>query len=167
MGKLLEQLVQLLLPHANACVCDGKTQLRLQVFLLLSLRTTYAYGFALELTGALSLVPYLLAAAYALKLAWTNTAEYRNVFVRKREITIALIAVVYTSLMLATSGIKYLLLPAVIYAPGTILYYIGRREQRQTVFTPAEGYLCGLIVVLALLALYSLHAGLITIWFGK
>jgi hypothetical protein len=52
---------------------------------------------------------------------------------------------------------------ALLYAPGTALFIIARREQKKTTFTPVEGFLFGAILVAAAVALYSLAAGTISI----
>ena len=73
------------------------------------------------------------------------------------------IATVYAAGMLYAGGAKFLLLSALLYAPGTILFIIARREQSKQVFTPVEWLLFGVIVVAAITGLYSLASGAIAI----
>ena len=40
--------------------------------------------------------------------------------------------------MLSAGGAKFLMLSALLYAPGTILFVIARREQNRPVFTRVE-----------------------------
>jgi hypothetical protein len=40
--------------------------------------------------------------------------------------------------MLYAGGAKFILLSALLYTPGTILFIIAKREQSRTVFTPVE-----------------------------
>jgi arginine:ornithine antiporter/lysine permease len=65
--------------------------------------------------------------------------------------------------MIYAGGAKFLLLSALLYAPGTVLFIIARREQRKTVFTLVEQLLFCAIVVAAAVGLYSLAAGLISV----
>ncbi len=134
-----------------------------QIFLIVTLFTTYAFTLALELTSALSLIPYLLVAAYGLKLAWTKETYEGDPSGRRRDLIIAIIATFYSCLMLYAGGTKYILLSAIIYAPGSILFIIARREQKSTVFTDTEKYIFAVIAVAAVVAVYSLFAGYITI----
>jgi arginine:ornithine antiporter/lysine permease len=60
-------------------------------------------------------------------------------------------------------GTKFLLLSAIIYAPGTALYVWARRERRQQVFTKWEWALFLLGVVGAAIGVYGLVTGGITI----
>lgn len=134
-----------------------------QLFLIVTLFSEYAFQLALELTSSLSLIPYLLVAAYGLKLALTRETYERNSRNRNRELIISLIATLYSALMLCAGGLKYLLLSALIYAPGTILFFLARREQNRKVFTFGEWFIFSIAVLAALTAFYALVTGRITI----
>ena len=135
----------------------------IQVFLIVTLFSEYAFQLALELTSSLSLIPYLLVAAYGLKLALTRETYERDSRSRNRELIISLIATLYSALMIYAGGLKYLLLSALIYAPGTILFFLARREQNRKVFTFGEWFMFSVAVIAALTALYALVTGRITI----
>lgn len=139
------------------------TTLVVQTLLGLTLLADYAYGVALELTGALCLIPYLLVAAYGLKLAWAKETYGTNLRRRRRDLTIAFLATLYAFLMLCAGGMRYFLLSAIIYTVGSILFFIARREKNEPVFDKTEKYLFGAIVMLALLAGYRLYTGYISL----
>ncbi len=65
--------------------------------------------------------------------------------------------------MLYAGGAKFLLLSALLYAPGTWLYYYARREQRQRVFTMAETMVFAVVAIAAILALVALVSGAIVV----
>jgi len=69
------------------------------------------------------------------------------------------IALVYAAGMIYAGGMKYLLLSAMIYAPGSALYFRARREQNERVFTPMERLAFGIVVVAALAGVYGLVSG--------
>jgi len=135
----------------------------IQLFLIVTLFSEYAFQLALELTSSLSLIPYLLVAAYGLKLALTRETYERDSRGRNRELIISLVATLYSALMIYAGGLKYLLLSALIYAPGTILFLLARREQNRKVFTFGEWFVFSVAVIAALTALYALLTGRITI----
>lgn len=139
------------------------TNITIQIFLILTLFSQYAFQLALELTSSLTLIPYLLVAAYGFKLAWTGETYETDKATHKKDLIIALIATFYSLLMLYAGGMKYLLLSAVIYAPGTLLYIIAKREQRAKMFTPAEMGLFIIIMGAAVVAIYNIATGAITI----
>lgn len=139
------------------------TNIIVQTFLILTLFAQYAFRLALELTSSMILVPYLLVAAYGFKLAWTretydvDPAGHRGDFVR------AAIALAYTAGLIYAAGAEHLLLSAVIYGPGTILFFIARREQGKAVFTPAEMIVFAAAALGAVIAIYAIVTGLIAI----
>jgi len=77
--------------------------------------------------------------------------------------TCGAIATIYAAGMLYAGGAKFILLSALLYAPGTILFIIAKREQSKTVFTPVERLIFGVIVAAAIIGLYSLATGAISI----
>lgn len=136
----------------------------IQLVLLITLLSEDAFTFTLKLCSALSLVPYLLAAAYALKLGVTREtyAEIRPAD-RRRDLCVAGLATLYTAFMIVVAGPEFLLLSCLIYAPGTVLFVITRREQREGLFTPWEATLFVLIVLGAVLGALGLITGTITL----
>ena len=140
------------------------TSIGVQALLMLTLVVTDALNFLLDLATSLALLPYLLAAAYALKLGLTGES-YEDVAprVRRRETIIAGVATVYTLFLFDAAGMKFVLLSTVILAPATLLYVKARSENGRRLFTPTEMVLCALIVVGAGIGVAGLWTGRITI----
>jgi arginine:ornithine antiporter/lysine permease len=65
--------------------------------------------------------------------------------------------------MILAGGLKFLLLSAVLYAPGTILYIWARREQGRGVFGGFDWVLLGAVLLAGAYGVYSLLSGAITI----
>jgi len=114
------------------------TALLAQAFLVVSLFSENAFDFALDLTSSLALVPYLLAAAYALKLVLVRDSYPPGDRARRRDLVVGLLATVYTAFLLVAAGPTYLLVSFVVYAPATILFVMARREQGRRVFSRRE-----------------------------
>lgn len=129
-----------------------------QLLLILLLFTNDALNFMLDLTAALSLIPYLLAAGYALKLTITRET-YENGGSRTGDMVVAGLATGYTIFLVYAAGLSHLLLSCILYAPGAILYVIARRERGLRVFRPAEAVLFAIIVVGAIAGITSLATG--------
>nr|WP_076707902.1 basic amino acid/polyamine antiporter [Microbacterium oleivorans] len=129
-----------------------------QVMLVVVLFAQNAFDAALELTSALALIPFFLSAAYALKLAVQDGGARRT-----RDLVVAAAATIYTAYLLWAAGLTYLLLCLVIIVPGTILFAVGRREQRARVFTPAEAVLFTLAAAGAIVAVVLIATGAITV----
>ena len=66
--------------------------------------------------------------------------------------------------MIYAGGLKYILLSAVLFAPGTVLYFLARREQGKAVFDKTSDWVTfGVIVAAAIYGIYGLATGSISI----
>jgi arginine:ornithine antiporter/lysine permease len=133
-----------------------------QLLLIMLLFTSDALDFMLDLTAALSLIPYLLAAGYALKLTATRET-YEDGKSLVGDAIVAALATVYTLFLVYAAGLDHLMLSCILYAPGAVLYLIARRERGLRVFRPAEAVLFGVIVLGAVAGVVSLATGAIEI----
>lgn len=113
------------------------TNIIIQLFVISTYWSTDAFSLMLNLTSAMSLIPYLLVAAFGFMLAHRGET-YEGDSARTRDLVLAGIAAFYSAFMIYAGGLKYVLLAALLYAPGTILYYWARREQGQRLFTQVE-----------------------------
>ena len=134
------------------------TSMAIQGLLALTLVLDDALNFMLDLCTSLALIPYFLAAAYALKLGVTGEG-YDDVAprTRTRETIFAGVAVAYTLFLFDAAGLEFLLLSTVILAPATLLYVKARSENGRRIFTPTEIALFTIIVAGA-------TAGVVALW---
>lgn len=139
------------------------TTILIQVILVVTLFSEDAFNFALDLTSALSLIPFILAAGYALKLAVTKETYDENPDGWRRELIVGLLATIYTIFLLFAAGPKFLLVSFIIYAPATILFVMARREQGRTLFSPRELVILAVSVVGAVSGIVALATGWISI----
>lgn len=135
----------------------------IQAFLLVSWFAEYAFTLALKMTSAMTLIPYFLVAAYGLKLAATGEAYDAGERTRLPEGIVAAVATLYAAGMIYAGGAKFLLLSAVLYAPGTLLFLIAKRERKERLFKPVESVLFGVIALAAGIGIYGLAVGVISI----
>ena len=113
------------MPH----VALWMTTLAIQAFLIVTWFAEQAFTLALKMTSAMTLLPYLLVAAYGFKLAWSGETYAGDAAAATHDRVIGAIATLYAAAMLLAGGAKFLLLSALLYAPGTWLYAAARREQ--------------------------------------
>jgi arginine:ornithine antiporter/lysine permease len=139
------------------------TNIVTQVFLVSTLFSADALRLMVDLTGSMNLIPLLLVAAYGLKLAITKETYDVDPKGRTGHLIQAGIATLYTLFLIYALGLKFLLLGAILYAPGTALYFWARWEQKQRVFTPVELGLFLVIVAGAVLGIVFLATGYITL----
>ncbi|WP_083603042.1 basic amino acid/polyamine antiporter [Bowdeniella nasicola] len=120
------------------------------------------YKSMISLASALILVPYLLSALYATYLAFTKSTYENDPSSRSRDLVLGVIASIYGVWLLYGAGLNYLLLAALLYAPGLIIHAWARRERGEKVFnSTAEMVLAGLLVVAAIVAGVMLSTGAI------
>jgi arginine:ornithine antiporter/lysine permease len=150
--------------HGTPIAALVVSSLAVQGLLILTLFLTDALNFMLDLCAALALVPYFLAAAYALKLGLTGeTYEAVAPRTRTRETIVAGAATAYTLFLFDAAGLKFVLLATVILAPATLLYVKARSERGRRIFTPTEIVLCAVIVVGGVVGAVGLWTGRISI----
>ncbi|ASR56492.1 basic amino acid/polyamine antiporter [Cellulomonas sp. PSBB021] len=122
-----------------------------QAVLLLTLASEHAFDFALELTGALVLIPYLLAAAYGVRLLRRDRGA----------LVVAAAATLYTAWLLFAAGVDHLLVVFVVYAPASVLFVLTRREQGRRWFSARERVVLAVSLLGAVAGLVALLTGTI------
>ncbi|MGW1596777.1 basic amino acid/polyamine antiporter [Streptomyces sp. NPDC002343] len=139
------------------------TSLLIQVVLVVTAFSDDAFNFALDLTSALSLIPYLLAAAFALKIGTRSDALTVGGRTSGRELAVAVLATLYTAFLLFAAGLKFVLVSFVVYAPATVLFVMARREQGRRPFTARELVILAVSVAGAVLGVIALAVGWISL----
>lgn len=128
-----------------------------QIVLVVTMFSDDAFNFALDLTSVLSLIPFFLAAAFAVKIAFRpESAVERG---PRRELVIALLATLYTAFLVYAAGLRFVLLSFILYAPATFLFVKARREQNRRLFSPAEAVICAVSIAGAVVGVIALAAG--------
>jgi arginine:ornithine antiporter/lysine permease len=157
-----------LFAHENAnrvpSVALWATNIVVQAIVITTYWSRDAFALMLSLTSAMALIPFLLVAGYGLMLSNRGETYEVRPEERRRDLIIAVIATVYTAFLLYAGGLKFILLSAVLYAPGTALYVWARREQGKPVFTSIWDWLIfGLAVLGAIIGIRGLVTGTITL----
>ncbi|MBB4232434.1 basic amino acid/polyamine antiporter [Rhizobium mongolense] len=138
------------------------TNIVVSLFVISTYWSRDAFNFMLDMTSVTALLPYLLVAGYGVLLARSGVGYETTPDERGRDQVFASIAVVYTIIMFIAAGLKYVLLVAVLFVPGTILYFWARREQNLQLFNPTELIVFATTVVAGLIGAYGLLTGIIT-----
>ena len=139
------------------------TNAMVQIFLVITLFSNSTYLSLIYLATSMILVPYLWSAAYAFLLAWRSETYEQALAERKKDLIIGGIALLYAVWLLYAGGVKYLLLSALLYAPGAILFAKAKREVGQPVFTNVEKLIFAAVVIGALVAAFGLYDGFLTL----
>jgi arginine:ornithine antiporter/lysine permease len=138
------------------------TNIVVSLFVISTYWSRDAFNFMLDMTSVTALLPYLLVAGYGILLARSGVGYETTPEQRGRDQIFAWIAAIYTVFMFIAAGPKYVLLVAVLFVPGTILYFWARREQNARIFTPAEVIVFAVTLIAGGVGAYGLLTGIIT-----
>jgi arginine:ornithine antiporter / lysine permease len=154
--------------HENANKVPSTALWATNIVVQLIVVTTYwsrdAFALMLNLTSAMALIPFLFVAAYGLMLTRRGETYEVRPQERRRDLAIATVATIYTIFLLYAGGLKFVVLSAVLYAPGTVLYFWARREQGKPVFTGVSDWIIFILATIgAVVGIWWLATGYITI----
>jgi arginine:ornithine antiporter / lysine permease len=135
----------------------------IQLFLLVTWFAEYAFTLALKMTSAMTLIPYFFVAAYGLKLACLGDTYRAGERSRSVDGICSAVATIYAAGMIYAGGPKFLLLSAILYAPGTLLFFLAKRERKETIFKPLEAAMFATLSIAACAGVYALAVGAISI----
>jgi arginine:ornithine antiporter/lysine permease len=133
-----------------------------QLFLVLTLVAKASYLALISLSTAMILVPYLFSALYGLKLAWIGRTNVNVMPADRhpaRNLAITALASVFCVWLLYAAGLKYLLLSALLYAPGAAIYLWAKRQRDERAFSGREQLVLALLLLLALVSACLLWVG--------
>lgn len=129
-----------------------------QIFLIVALVSKASYLALISLSTAMILLPYLFSALYSLKLVASEGQTPQGAR-WSLDVSVAGLASVYCLWLLYAAGAKYLLLSALLYAPGAALYFVAKRQARKQPFTAAEKAMLAAVLTLAVMAGWMLATG--------
>ncbi len=135
----------------------------IQLMLVITLFNDATYLNLLYLATSMILVPYFWSAAYAVLVSWRGETYENEPGARRKDLLIALVALLYAAWLLYAGGVQYLLLSALLYAPGALLFARARRECGQPVFTLLEKLIFAGVLIGAVIAAYGLYDGFLTL----
>lgn len=139
------------------------TNIIVQLFVISTYFSGDAFSLMLNLTSSMTLIPYFLVAVFAVIMARRGETYDVRPQERTRDLVIASIAALYTAFMVVAGGLNYVLLAAILYAPGTALYVWARREQRKQVFKPTDWVIFAIAVLACIAGIAGLATGYITL----
>jgi arginine:ornithine antiporter/lysine permease len=145
-------------------VAMWSTSIIIQLIVISTYWSNDAFALMLNLTSATTLIPYLFVAAYGLMIAQRGDTYDVRPEERQRDLILAALAVLYTLFMIYAGGLKFILLSAILFGPGTVLYYIARREQGKPVFDKTSDWITFIVIAAAAVyGVYGLATGAISI----
>lgn len=135
----------------------------IQLFLIITLFNASTYLSLLYLATSMILVPYFWSSAYAVLLAVRGETYENAAGERNKDLLIAGISTLYAVWLVYAAGVQYLLLSALLYAPGALLFAKAKRELGQPIFTGVEKIIFVAVLIGAAIAAYGLYDGFLSL----
>lgn len=135
----------------------------IQLFLIITLFNASTYLSLLYLATSMILVPYFWSSAYAVLLAVRGETYEQANGERNKNLLIAGISTLYAVWLVYAAGVQYLLLSALLYAPGAILFAKAKHELGQPIFTGVEKIIFVAVLIGAAIAAYGLYDGFLSL----
>jgi arginine:ornithine antiporter/lysine permease len=139
------------------------TNIVVQLFVISTYWSQDAFTLMLSMTSVMTLIPFFLVALFGFLLVRRRETDETRPAERTTDLVFAALAVLYTAFLIYAAGMKFLVLSAVLYGPGTALYVWTRREQGKQLFTPVEWAIFAVAVVLCIVGIHGLATGYIPI----
>lgn len=128
-----------------------------QAFLIISYFNDSTYQAFYTLSASMIMIPYLLSAAFYLKIAVKGEGFSGSLTMPR---LFGLVGTIYGFWMLYSGGLDYVLITTVLYAPGLIFYALAKREQKEKVFSsPVEIILAIVLVIAAITSIVMIING--------
>ena len=140
------------------------SNMMIQIFLIVTLFANSTYQLLYAVASVSILPAYVFSGAYAFKLAFTGETYEKDSSRRVRDLVVGAIATIYGLWLCYAAQLGYLLLATVLFAPGTIIYIIARREHGARLFTIPEMLVVAGLTAAALFALYLRFVKGIPLW---
>ncbi|MEG0830287.1 MAG: basic amino acid/polyamine antiporter [Anaerovoracaceae bacterium] len=140
------------------------TTVVIQIFLIIIYFNTATYQVCYAMSTSMIMFPYLLSGLYCLKV--TAKGEGLNgvgMSVKAKAWIFAIIGSIYGAWLLYASGWQYILISALLFGPGILMYLYAQKQKGSKLF-PRIIDLVGVIVVLAafVASIILLAKGIIT-----
>ena len=148
----------------SPCVSLWITSLIMQLSMLLVYFSNNAWNTMLSITGVMVLPAYLTSTAYLWKIC--EDGEYPQTMIkRSTALFTSILGSIYALWLIYAAGLSYLLMAVVFISAGIPVYIWARKESNPMgrCFTCSERKLAGLLILIALIALYAFARGIIKV----
>lgn len=133
-----------------------------QLFLIVSVFSESTYQFFYACAVSTILIPYVCSAAYYMKIAWKREAVPADQVAKAR--LFGTVGFVYTVFLVWAAGAVGVIITAILFAPGIIVYAVGQRERGER-FLPYlhDKVVAAVIIVLMVVSIALIATGTIQV----
>ncbi len=138
------------------------TNVIVEFFLIVMTFNNGTYQFFYKISAGMILLPYLLSAAYLLKLTFKEPEVFADKIHGHIKLwrTLAFVGVLYSFLLGYVSGPIGLTIMSFLYAPGILVYMKGKKERGERCFeTKTDKIIVAVILIATVVSLYLVISG--------
>ena len=135
----------------------------IQLFLIIIFFNDSTYQAFYTMSASMIMVPYLLSTLYYLKITLKKDGfELAKPGDLVKQRIIAVIGSVYGLWLIYAGGLTYLLITAILYAPGILVYMKGKKEKNEKAFNNTKDIIiASVLVILAVISIVTIANGTI------
>ena len=122
----------------------------IQVFIVIIYFNAGTYQAVYAMSTSAIMVPYVFSAFYYLKLVIRGQGLEPGNSNKAMAWLIGIVGSIYGIWLLYASGLQYILIATILYAPGSIMYYYNRKKKGQKIFE-STGDIVACVVLAALI----------------
>jgi arginine:ornithine antiporter/lysine permease len=136
----------------------------IQLFLIIIYFNQSTYQIFYTISASMIMFPYLLSALFYLKYLRKSTKQLDSMKMNKNlSLVFAVIGSIYGLWLLYSTGLVGILISALLYAPGIIVYILGKKERNEKYLAKTSDKILAFIIVsLAILSLILILTGQIS-----
>ncbi|QIB68211.1 amino acid permease [Aminipila butyrica] len=126
----------------------------IQVFLIIVLFNESTYQVFYTLSASMVMLPYLLSSMFYLKLVFRKEGELGQLRGRQQLVQriVAIGGTIYGAWLFYASGITYILITAILYTPGVLLYIWSKNEAGEKPFCNKINLIIFIVLVIMFVA---------------
>lgn len=137
----------------------------IQAFFIMMYFNNGTYQFFFVISLGMILVPYVLSSGYFFKLMLKNPEECAAVLGGSKILwtLVGFVGVIYSIFLVYATGLMYVVMMAILFAPGLIVYVIGKIQRKEKCFTStADKITLAILVVATIVSIYLLAVGAVS-----
>lgn len=137
----------------------------MQVFMLLVYFSSNAWNTMLSITSVMVLPAYLMSCAYLWKMCEDHEYPQRTYVRRSTALLSGMVGSLYALWLIYAAGLQYLLMAVIFVALGIPVYIWARHQNtpQEKPFSRKESCLAGVLVLVALFAIYAMATGIVKV----
>lgn len=135
----------------------------IQLFLIITYLNKSTYQIFYTISASMIMIPYLLSAMYYLLIAFRKDGFVGESIKRVNMARfVGIIGTIYGCWLIYASGLTGLLITAILYAPGTLVYIKAKKEKGEKCFDNLKDkIILGVIIAMAIVSLVLIITGTI------